>query len=188
MVICLHCYWVANWMWARCQPHNYIHMHIMKATLLITTAGHMGYLSTLLNVWGGEPILHSRSQYLRPLFQVVPMHKPADQPGVGPLPLMSGHVSHLWPTFPMPVQDGSHRGKQLCLENSIQEQISQHLSNHTSKTWDSILDSSYVEYAVPQMLSVHSDSTINSATTEFNQHWYERTQRIVEAHILWFYM
>ena len=88
----------------------------------------------------------------------------------------------------MPVYDGSHRGKQLCLENSIQEQISQHLSNHTSKTWDSILDSSYVEYAVPQMLSVHSDSTINSATTEFNQHWYERTQRIVEAHILWFYM
>ena len=94
--------------------------------LLITTAGQMGNLSTLMNVWGAEPILHSRSQYLRPLFQVVPMHKPADQPGVGPLPLMSGHVSHLWPTFPMPVQDGSHRGKQFCLENSIQEQISQH--------------------------------------------------------------
>ena len=67
-------------------------------------------------------ILHSWN----PEWNPKPMHKPTAQPGVGPLPLMSGHVSHLRPTVPMLVHDGSHRGKQLCLENSIQEQISQH--------------------------------------------------------------
>ena len=111
MVTCLHCYWLLIGMWSKSQPHNYIHMHIMlvpviwKAMLLITTAEHMGDPSTPLNVWGAVLILCSRCQYLHPLFQVVPMHKPAAQPGVGPLPLMSGHVSHLWPTFPMPVHD-----------------------------------------------------------------------------------
>ena len=97
-------------------------------------------LATLLlqNLLWNQKITESISEALHILhsWNLKPMHKPTAQPGVGPLPLMSGHVSHLWPTFPMLVYNGSHRCKWLCLENSIQEQISQHLSNHMqNNTW-----------------------------------------------------